>query len=475
MNAALQDFRMIWRAAAAQREPGSLRGVYLVAGAIASCGIIVAVLGDLPPVQALRFAIAVVFMALAFIWTFLFVPGSIRLNSPVNAWLLPRQRRRLLQMTAAYLCIATLGIAYGLGNWAVLPIVALGTLCMALMMAGNKYVVVLLVLGGNGPWLVHFILPPAWVERMTGNAAFWVMSILVLPAVVWGLRWMYPAGGDAFLARRGDQIRRLNHFAFRSEQQQSMPDGMAWQGNLSLYRVALRCERRRADPGTMLMHALGPMAHWTSWGGAIVMVLVVTVVVHIVLAAPRAAAAQSFAGVVLGAGPAMMALVIAFSTAQYGQQLRRTQGEQALLRLTPLAGNAALLNRRLATRLLRQALSVWVLLTAALTGASFVFGAGPDGLLRQLGLCSLAGQVAMMGLLGDYASVRGGWNLALGLRAGAYAVMQALAAVALGKLTGTTPWPWLIEISLAVCLVQLRLDWKRMLAAPPAFPAGRMA
>jgi hypothetical protein len=83
--------------------------------------------------------------------------------------------------------------------------------------------------------------------------------------------------------------------------------------------------------------------------------------------------------------------------------------------------------------------------------------------------------VAMMGLLGDYASVRGGWNLALGLRAGAYAVMQALAAVALGKLTGTTPWPWLIEISLAVCLVQLRLDWKRMLAAPPAFPAGRMA
>ena len=427
-----------------------------------------AVLGDLSALQALRFSIAVVFMALAFIWTFLFVPGSIRLNSPMNAWLLPRQRRRLLQMTAAYLCIATLGIAYGLGNWAVLPIVALGTLCLALMMAGNKYVVVLLVLGGNGPWLVHFILPPAWVERMTGNAAFWVMSILVLPAAVWGLRRMYPAGGDAFLARRGDQIRRLNHFAFRTEQKQPMPDGMAWQGNLSLYRVALRCERRRADPGTMLMHALGPMAHWTSWSGAIVVVMVVSVIVHIVLAVPRGAAAQSFAGVLLDAGPGMMALVVAFSTAQYAQ------GEQALLRLTPLAGNVALLNRRLATRLLRQALSVWVLLTAALTGASFALGTGPDGLLRQLGLCSLAGQVAMMGLLGDYASVRGGWNLALGLRAGAYALVQALVAVALGKLTGTTAWPWLIDISLAVCLVQLRLDWRRMLAAPPAFPAGRL-
>jgi hypothetical protein len=107
--------------------------------------------------------------------------------------------------------------------------------------------------------------------------------------------------------------------------------------------------------------------------------------------------------------------------------------------------------------------------------ASFVLGTDSDGLLRQLGLCCLAGQVAMMGLLGDYAGGRGGWNLALGLRAGAYALVQVLAAVGLGKLTGTTAWPWLIEISLAVCVAKLRLDWKRMLAAPPAFPAGRMA
>jgi xanthine/uracil/vitamin C permease (AzgA family) len=80
----------------------------------------------------------------------------------------------------------------------------------------------------------------------------------------------------------------------------------------------------------------------------------------------------------------------------------------------------------------------------------------------------------MMGLLGDDASGAGGWNLMLGLRAGALAVMQALAAVGLAWITGTTAWPWLIEISLAVCLVQLRLDWRRMLAAPPAFPAGRL-
>jgi hypothetical protein len=475
MNAALQDFRAIWRAANMQREPGALRGVYLVAGAIASCGIIVAVLGDLGPLQALRFAIAAVFMALAFIWTFLFVPGSIRLNSPINAWLLPRQRRRLQQMTAAYWLVATLGIAYGLGNWNVLPLVAFATLGMALLMAGNKYVPYLMMLGGNGPWLVRTLLPPAWAEQMTGSAALWTLDILLLPAAVWGLRWLYPAGGDAYFERRADQLKRVNHFAFRTADKQSMADGMVGQGSLSFYRIALRYERFRADPGTMLMHALGPTAHWTAWIGAIVVLLLIGAGASIVLGWSHGAAVQAFVGQMVIVGPGLLALIILFSTAQYGQQLRRTRGEQALLRLTPLAGDAALLNRRLATRLLRQALSIWVLLTVAVLVVALPFVSGPDALLQQLGLCCVAGQAAMMGLLGDYASERGGWSTALALRAGAYVVVQALVAMGLGRLTGTTAWPWLIEISLAVCAVQLRLDWKRMLAAPPAFPAGRMA
>ena len=475
MNAALRDYRAIWRAASAQCEPRALRGVYLVAGAIAACGVIVALLGDLRPLQALRFTIGTVFMALAFAWTFLFVPGSIRLNSPVNAWLLPRQRRRLLQMSGLYLGVATLGIAYGLGNWNVLPIVAVGTLGMTLIIAGNKYIAYLMMLAGSAPWLAHVAVPPAWTERVTGDTAILVMDLLIVPAVALSLRWMYPAGGDVFLARRDDQIRRVNHFAFRSGEKDPNPDVTAWQGNLSLYRVALRVERLRADPGTMLMHALGPIAHWTAWAGAIVIVLAISIVMHILSGLSHGVAEHPFARGLAGIGPVIMVLLVGLSTVQYGQQFRRTQGEQALLRLTPLAGDATLLNRRLAARMLRQALAIWALLTAVLMGASFMFGSGPDGVLRQLGLCSLAGQVAMMGLLGDYAGGRAGWNWALGLRAAAYAAVQALAAVGLGKLTGTTAWPWLIEISLAVCVVKLRLDWKRMLAAPPAFPADRMA
>jgi hypothetical protein len=474
MNAALQDYRTIWRTAILLRDPGAMRTLYLVAGAVAACGAVLVVLGDLSVLKALRFMTAIAFMGLALIWTFVFVPGAIRMNSPINAWLLPRQRRRLLEMTAAYWLVATLGVTFGLGDWVVLPLVASGVLGLTLLMAGNKYVSYLMIVAGNGPWLVPLVVPAAWTERMTGSAAISTLNVLILPAAVWGLRWLYPAGGDAYLERRADQIKRLNHFAMRTEDKQAMAHGMAGQGNLSFYRLALRYERFRADPGTMLIHALGPTAHWTAWGGAIATILLLGVGGRILLAATHIPAVDSFAHNVVGVAPGLLALVIVFSTAQYGHQLRRTRGEQALLRLTPLAGDAALLNRRLATRLLRQALAVWVLLTVAVLAVTLPLVSGPDALLRQLGLCCVAGQAAMMGLLGDYASERGGWNLALALRAGAYVLVQALVAVGLGQLTGTTAWPWLIDIPLTVCAVQLRLDWKRMLAAPPAFPAGRM-
>jgi hypothetical protein len=472
MNAALQDYRTIWRAAVLARDSSALRTLYLVAGAVAACGVILLVLGDLTVLKTLRFMTAIAFMALALIWTFLFMPGAIRLNSPINAWLLPRQRRRLLEMTAAYWLVASLGITFGLGDWAVLPLVAGGTLGLALLMAGNKYVAFLLIVGGNVPWLVHFLVPPAWTEQVTSGSVFLVLDILILPAAVWGLRWLYPAGGDAYLERRADQIKRLNHFAMRKEEKQPVPEGPAVMANLPFYLAMLRRDLKRADPAAMLMHALGPAAHWTTWIGGLVSLLFMGGVAGFLATRSHDA---SLVDLMTNVGPALLAPTIAFSTARYGQQMRRTPGEQALLRLTPLAGAANLLNRRLATRVLRQALSCWVVLTVVVLGVSLLFDARPEALLRQLALCCVAGQVAMMGLLGDYAAGRGGWDLMLGLRAAAYVLVQALVAMGLSRLTGTTAWPWLIVTSLTVCAVQLRLDWRRMLAAPPAFPAGRMA
>lgn len=479
MNAALQDFRMIWRAAAAQREAQAVRTLVLALGAVGLCAAVFiaggVVNGGLQALQALRLFAGFVTLALVLVWTFLFVPGSIRMNSPVNAWLLPRQRRRMLQMTTAYWLLASIGIAFGVGHWIALPAVAWSVLGLALLTAGNKHVVGLLVVGGNWPWLSHVVLPPAWADAATGSTAALVLGILTVPAAVWGLRWLYPAGGDAYFWRRGDQIKRLARFDQCGEDKQPVPEGPAALGNLPFYFAALRRDLKRADPAAMLMHALGPVAHWSAWIGGLVTLLFMGGVARLLLTWSHNAGAQPLVDLMTNVGPALLALTIAFSTAQYGQQMRRTQGEQALLRLTPRAGDPALLNRRLAGRVLRQALGCWAVLAVVVLAVSLLLGAGPDALLRQLGLCSLAGQVAMMGLLGDYAGGTGGWHLKLGLGAGALAAVQALVAVGLGWLTGTTPWPWLIQIPLVVCAVQLRLDWKRMLDAPPAFPAARLA
>lgn len=474
MNAALQDFRTIWRVATAQRDTGAMRTLVLAGAAVVACALIIAVLGHLETAPLLRFLVAVGAGVLALAWSFVFVPGSIRMNSPINAWMLPHQRRRLLQMTAAYWFVATLGVAFGIGAWDALPLVALATLGVPLLSAGNRVVPVLLIVGGNWFWLARVALPPAWAQVVTGDAAMAVLGVLLLPGAVWGLRWLYPAGGDAYLDRIGAQVRRMGAFHGCAEDKQALANGLAVQGSPPLYRWAMRRDVRRADPGAMLGHALGPVAHWTGWLGGILIILLFGAAARVALAWSQDTDVLSLVDSLVKTTLAVQALVIALTMARHGQQLRRTRGEQALLRLTPLAGDAALLNRRLGARLLRQALTCWVALIAAAFVAAFLAGATPDALLRQLGLCCLGGQVALMGLLDDYARADAGWTLERGLRAAALAAVQAFVAVGLGWLTGTTAWPWLVVLPPVVCCVLLRRDWRRMLAAPPAFPAGRM-
>ena len=98
MNAALRDYRIIWRTATAQEQGRTLRTMSLVAGAGGACVAILfadgALAGNLDGIDVLRFLVGVVAFWQLLVWAFVFVPGSIRMNSPVNATLLPRQRRR---------------------------------------------------------------------------------------------------------------------------------------------------------------------------------------------------------------------------------------------------------------------------------------------------------------------------------------------------------------------------------------------
>ena len=88
MNAALRDFRMIWRAAAASREALAVRMLAIALGAAGISAVILmasgAAMGALDTVKGLRLLVGFGALALVLVWTFLFLPGSIRMNSPVT-------------------------------------------------------------------------------------------------------------------------------------------------------------------------------------------------------------------------------------------------------------------------------------------------------------------------------------------------------------------------------------------------------
>lgn len=478
MNAALQplrDYRIIWRVTTTQRDPHTVRVMRLVALFTLLCLAGWAVYGlarhrvDL--LVMLRAFLGVAMLWLATAWVFLFVPASVRLNSAANARLLPRQHRRVQQMAAGGWLLATLGGALAIGNWGALPMVGLYLIGMALVRAGYRAAVAPLVVAGNLPLLARH-LPAALVDAAQGNQVLVIGGLLLLAAGAWALQLLYPAGGDAHLDGRAEQLGRMRRLERRSFVDVHADGNMRRWGSLRVYAAALRrdCRARKAD--ALLMHVLGPSAHWSAWIGTVAVMLLVGLGVRLVLVYAGATSLDELMHGFDAIGLGTLVLVVMFSTAQYTQQLRRTRGEQALLRLSPRCGDAALLNRRLATQLLRRALVNWLALTAAVLALALLVGAGADGLLREFGLCCLAGQVAALGLLGDHAR-DAGWNAMRVLGAGLLVAVEAGLAAVLSAATGIPGWAWVTAFAFIVGGALLRGDWRRMLAASPAFPARR--
>jgi hypothetical protein len=178
--------------------------------------------------------------------------------------------------------------------------------------------------------------------------------------------------------------------------------------------------------------------------------------------------------VVMAAGMSAMTILDLFSTAAFGQQIRKTAGEQSLLRLTPLAGSAMLLNRRLALELLKSALCHWAMLTGAILVAVFLIGGPGEMVAAEAAMCLLAAQVAIMGLLGDFAAEGSGWTISRAVQAGFLGFFELFVAMGLARLGLASTWTWLALIAIGAGAFQLHRAWRGMLAAPPAFPAGRM-
>jgi len=478
----LREYAAVLRVTTLQRDARSGKvmlglGVFMTVMVIVALSASKSLRHEMTPELVLRALAAIAAFWLMLGSTMLFVPGSQMLNSAANARLLPRQRRRLIQLAAAGWLLQSAAWTAAFGNWAVFPLAGLCMLGTSLTFAGFLPGILLIVLPTNWLLISRVLLSPALVESLQGTPGLLAATAMVLLATAWGLHWMYPAGGDAHLDKRAKHLERIQRMQSGGSWSHNVESGtMTGSSVLRFYAAALRRDcgggKPPADPGRMLMHALGPAAHWSIWIASVIVMVAIGLAIHLLVVWRGVGASDAFrAGI--GSGLTGFVAMILFSTAQLGQSIGKTRGEQALLRLTPLLGDTRLLNRRLATQLLRRAAFNWLGLTATVLVVTLLI-AGPEMLPRQLGLCALAGQAAMMGLLGDYAG-DGGWNLPRALGAGLVALVVGGIAIGLARLTGISVWVWIPVLALVVAAIQLRRSWTRMLAAPPAFPARRLA
>jgi hypothetical protein len=463
---AWQDVRLIWTMATTCRNPQGVKWGGRLALLLALALAMAKLAGLLHKTSFWKSELLIAVGWFALVWMGLFLPATVLMNSAPNARLVPRLRRRLLQMGAGSWAIVTAGPALAFGSWSAYPLFAAYMLGVMLGRAGIRPAMPLIVLAPLWP-LMSARLPAPLVDAVTSTPGLLALSLVLVLCAAWGMGRLYPAGGDRHLDGRGQVIERIG----RAENPEiARSRGVAFLNRFA-YVPALQRDCLLGKPDTLLQHALGPAVHWSAWIPGLAIMLLFTLAVGAFLAFSGAEMPPDVAHGVLNTVLIVLNSLVVLGSAKFRQAMRTTQGEQALLRLTPLAGQAALLNRRLADAMTKTALFDWIMVTAVLLAAAWVAGADAAILLRQFALSCLGGMLAATFLLDDFARSRlvFSWrqSLMVLLLSGGGAALQW---IALGSLF----WTGLALASLAGATLLLRAARRRMLAAPPAFPAERM-
>jgi hypothetical protein len=463
---AWQDYRRIWTVAITLRNPPAVkwggRLALLLGIALAMAKLAGLLHKTIFWKGELLFAVG--WFTLTWIW--LFLPASVLMNSAPNARLVPRLRRRLLQMGAACWTVAAVGATLAMGTWAGFPLFAAYMLGLMLGRAGIRSAALLFMLPVIWP-LLSPCLPVALVEAVTSTPGLLALSTLFVLGAAWGLGRLYPAGGDGHLDGRGQVVEKIRNI---SNPELAKSRGVAWVNRFT-YLPSLQRDCLLGKPDTLLLHALGPAVHWSAWIPGVAIILLVMLAMGALLGFSGAEVPPNVAHGVLITVLTFLTSLIVVGGAKFSQALRTTQGEQALLRLTPLAGQAALLNGRLANAMTKAALLDWSMMTAVLMTAAWVAGADAALLLHQFALSCLAWMLVASCLLGDFSRSLPALSLRhivmMLLLCGGGATLQWLAP-------GDLFWCGLALASMTGAVLLLRASRRRMLAAPPAFPAARM-
>lgn len=475
MSAALRDYALLWRAALAKRHA---RANAVLCGLALLCACFVGLLVWLKTADP--FAVGVngmraVFVVMGFAALMYYAPAAVRLNTPANAMLVPRMRRRLRQLTVLVWVAAAAGSALltvGTSLPAHITFLCVGLWVVALGMAISGHAL--------GTWIQGLLpllfifgtsMPREWLALLGSAPVFAVAGLLALALGAYTLDTMFPQGGERHF--RLQAARRL-------AADQVTVAGLAKQartGRLGLwvYRVALARDCARRNGGALLMHVLGPAVHWTE--RVLPLVLFSGLAAGALVVLLDLVSADTLAAIAGGSWVvALSALFVQlFNYERRSMRLAFTRGEQSLARLAPgMPGCAAVFNRRLAWRLLQASVLEWAVLSILMLGLVALTGAAAP-ILALLACASALTLPLLAANLRDHArsSGSGGWRLfvwmlaALGLSFLAGLVVHR--PLGLSLLEGAA----LAAVPLTALAVAWR--WNRLAGAPHAFPVGRLA
>lgn len=468
MNPALRDYALLWSAATASRDPHArwlFRFVALVLPLIVGL-LSWARTGELA--EALNYAARAPVAVYLFAALTYYVPGAIRMNTPANARLVPRMRRRLLELT----------MLVWAGSVAAALLLAWGTPAPALLAAGATFTwLVSLGLASAGYQLGTYIqtavlclivfrqyLPGIVVDQTVAAG----LGLLLLALAALTLDLMFPNGGDRHWERRRAQVRVI---------ERATSEGMLRQASRARfggsYVAALRRSSTARRAPAFMLAALGPAMHWTQ--RYLPLLAAAAVALAAVAAIRLFASATEFAGGwVIGMCQAMLFAQL-FTYEQRGQRLADTRTEQSLLRMAPsITAKAHPFNRQLNGSLLRMAVLDWAALVVVLLGIAAFAGANWQQLQLQAQICCLTLPLVAVNVRDHARASRSGVLRLLGWLAAALAVSIGAGALA-HALGGTPVLPVAALASIVLAVVVALWRWRAAVAAPHAFPVGRLA
>lgn len=396
--------------------------------------------------------------------------GSVRQNSAANARLVPHLHTRLIQLVSAF---ALLGIT-----------VASYFFSFFYPSFGWCFVSLLLYTIGSGwahgrqfGWpiamivLTHRIiidsLPSNISTALTSDTAFfmWLALGLLLGALF--IKFTFPHGGDRSWQI---QLRALNQ-VMQTKDPFAIPKDAS---SLTFipYNRALQaaCAKHSRNLAVLV---LGPNLHWGALLSQFLFVIIGAILLKTLLIVFPA---SNLSGFFSGFGKtACCILIIMQLTAQNAAiQFSKTRTEQSLYRLSAFAISSKLLNQRLAFGLVRSALQGFFLTWGVALMCSLIIDPSYNMMVIITTICTLTLPFVCL-YLRDYSRevmMNAGYA-----KAWQYLGIFIMPSAVIFMLTISAPlsaWLIIAASSIVLSAILITYRWRKMIAAPVAFPAGRI-